>query len=170
MRLGRAPALGLHCLGQVKTATLPLDKYGEYYIIRACMQPDDTEHPDALSDARTIDQVGGLPWVEAIGELSAVLDTLFDGPGTPSYIGASKRAEDVAFEYLPPHGTVRLFTRQFWGSSGESVVAGFCEKAQRPALMSIIAVDLDIPGARNLTYVQATSMALDAARVRSVDL
>ena len=137
------------------------------------MQPDDTEHPDTLVEAKNIDQVGGRPWVEAIGELTAVLDTLFDGPGTPSYVGASKRAEEVSFEQLPPqppHGTVRLFIRQFWGSSGESVVASFCEKAQRPALMSIIPVGLNIAGARKLTEAQATTMALTFALSRSVDL
>lgn len=133
------------------------------------MGPDDIEHPDTLTEALDIEAVGGRPWVEAIGELVAVTDTLFDGPGLPAHVGASRRAEDVAFEH-PPHGAVRMFTRQFWGSTGQSVVAAFCQRAQRPALMAIVPVALDINGARNLDATQATAFALALALGRSAAL
>lgn len=131
------------------------------------MGPDDIEHPDTLSEALNIEGAGGRPWVEAIAELVAVVDTLFDGPGVPAYAGASRRAQDVMFEHLPPHGAVRMFVRQFWGSTGESVVGVVCEKAQRPALMAIVPVDLNIGGARNLDVAQATAFALALARQRA---
>ncbi|MFT3817233.1 MAG: hypothetical protein QM750_06340 [Rubrivivax sp.] len=133
------------------------------------MGSDDVEHPDTLTEAVDIERAGGRPWVEAIGELVAVTGTLFDGPGMPAYQGSSRRAEDVLLEYAP-FGGVRMFARQFWGSTGESVVAAFCQKAQRPALMSIVPVGLNINGARNLDVAQATAFALRLAETRSADL
>lgn len=130
------------------------------------MQPDDTEHPDVLTDAAAIDRAGGRPYVEAIGELTVVLDSLFDGPGNPAYVNAGKEAKDAFYEQQP-FGSVRMFTRQFWGSSGASIVAAVGVKNQRPALLSIIALALPLPGARMLDYAGAEAMALALARTRS---
>jgi hypothetical protein len=131
--------------------------------------PDDIEHPDTLTEALEIERVGGRPWVEAMGELVAVVDTLFDGKVAPHYVGASRRAQDVLFEH-PPHGAVRMFARQFWGSTGESVVAAVGQKARRPALMAIVPIGLDLSGARNLDEAQATAFALALAQRRSTAL
>lgn len=59
------------------------------------MGPNDIEHPDTLTEALEIERVGGRPWVEAMGELVAVVDTLFDGKVAPHYVGASRRAQDA---------------------------------------------------------------------------
>ena len=132
------------------------------------MLVDDTEHPEALLDAKAIDAAGGLPYAQAIGELVAVLDQLFDGPGTPDYAGATKTPVDVFFEQPPPAGPVRLFTRQCWGSGGASIVAAVGQKVQRPALLAIVALGLPTPGAQMLDYAAAEALALTLARRRSV--
>jgi len=130
---------------------------------------DDIEHPDTLTEALAIEKAGGLPWVDAMGELVAVTNTLFDGPGVPAYIGASRQAKDILFEQAP-HNGIRMFTRQFWSSTGESVIGAFCQKAQRPALMAIVPVGLDIDGTGKLDLAQATALALASARKRSAVL
>lgn len=133
------------------------------------MGPDDHEHPDVLTDADEIDLVGGIPWVMAIGEVVAMTDSLLDGPKAPYFENASRKAQDVLYEY-PPYNGVRMFARQFWGSNGKSVIAAFCEKAGRPALMSIVPVGLDAKGVGKLDTQQATQAALRLAEQRSADL
>jgi len=59
------------------------------------LAPTDTEHPDVLIEAKKIEAAGGFDFVEAFGELTAVLDSLFDGHGDRGYIGASKTADQV---------------------------------------------------------------------------
>jgi hypothetical protein len=133
-----------------------------------------TEHRDVLTEAPAIDAAGGFGYLEAIGELSRVLDSLFDGSGNPAYIGASRTTDELFYEHLPPYGTFRMFTRQFWGSGGAaSIVAAVCVSGGRPVLMSIVAVGLPLPNAgypNALTYLQAEAKALELARKRSVDI
>lgn len=133
------------------------------------MLPDDMEHPEVLREARDIEQTGGFAYVEAIGELTEVLDSLFDGPVDPAYVGASHRAEDVFYEH-PAHGNVRLFTREFWGAGHASIVAGVCVKEERPALMALVPVGLELPWARQLDDSRAEELALRLARRRAADL
>lgn len=129
------------------------------------MQPDDTEHPDALADARRIDRSGGFPYVGAIGELTEVLDKLFDGPGIPPYLGATREMADV---FYPQHfvGDVQIFTRRFWGYEGASVIAAAGLKGQRPALLSIVPLGLPIPESHMLNDVGAEALAIAWASTR----
>lgn len=133
------------------------------------MLPDDMEHPEVLREARDIEQAGGFAWVEAIGELTEVLDSLFNGPTEPAYVNASHRAEDVFYEHSADD-EVRLFTRQFWGAGHASIVAAVCVKQGRPALMAIVPVGLALPWANRLDDSQAERLALNLARRRAGDL
>lgn len=116
-----------------------------------------------------IDQAGGFDYVAAIGELTAVLDSLFDGPHSPAHVGATHTAADVFYEH-PAHGGVRLFTRQFWGTRRASVVAAVCVKQHRPALMAIVPVGLGLAWTGPLDESQAEELALSLARRRAGDL
>ena len=135
------------------------------------LAPTDTEHPDVLIEAKKIEAAGGFDFVEAFGELTAVLDSLFDGHGDRGYIGASKTADQVFFEHRP-HGAFRIFSRQFWGYNA-SVIAVLYLKGHRPVLMSIVAVDQGVPNAgyqEPLTYESALARALQLARERCKDI
>lgn len=133
------------------------------------MQLDDTEHPLALDDAADIVRDGGLDFEEAIGELTEVAVRLFDGVGKPGHVGASRKAEDVLFEEAAL-GNVRLFQRQFWGGNGASLIGGFAEKGGRPALLSIVAVDLSIAGDPPFDRLGAIAEALARCQKRCVDM
>ena len=132
------------------------------------LPPDAAEHPDALTEGLDIARSGSVPHLRALGELSRVLDWLFDGPGNPPYLGASRRIEAVFYE-CPPYGEVRVFLRWFWGDGGAGVVAVVCLKGSRPVLMSVVAIDL--PGAAGrIEEGEAESLALNSAHSRSSDI
>jgi len=116
-------------------------------------------HPDAITEASAINAEGGLDYLDAIGELSSILNHIYDG---------TRSVDDLLYEHSPS-GTVRMFTRQFWGERGASIVAAVCVWSNRSQLMSIVAVDLPLPKAgysTALTYSQAVDKALDLAHQR----
>jgi len=118
-----------------------------------------TAHPDALTDASAINAAGGLDYLVGIGELSTILDHIFDGTRT---------IEDLFYEH-PQSGTVRRFTRQFWGDGGASVVAAVFVSGSRSVWTSLVAVDLPVPTAGYpiaLSHAKAEDMALDLAQQR----
>ena len=131
------------------------------------MHPNALEHPEALDEAREIDRAGGLRYLEALGEVTTIVESLFDGPGNPAYHGASKKPRDVLYEQPPPQGAVKMFHRQFWGLGNVSVVAAFGQKGDRPGLLSIVAVGLATRDYGALTTDQAVERAMQLARTRS---
>ena len=133
------------------------------------MTLDDIQHADVTVEATAIARVGDDPYVVAIGELVTLVDLLFDGLGIPSYVGASKRVEDLFFEAADLSG-IKVFTRQFWGSSGKSVVAAIGVKDGRPALLAMVPVELAVVGAWMLNHVEATDAAVALARHRSQEM
>jgi hypothetical protein len=92
-----------------------------------------------------------------------VLDSLFDGPGHPPYVGASRRIEDVFYEQ-PAFGAVRVFSRWFWGNDGMGVLAVLCVKADRPVVMSVIAIGSSETA--DLEDGEAERLALKSAKSR----
>jgi hypothetical protein len=131
--------------------------------------PDDaTEHPEAIADARSLYNAGAWAQRNAVGQLSRILDGLFDGPGTPAYAGATLRVEHV-FDEAAPHGTIRLFYRWFWGNADVGVIGVIARIGPRTVLMSVGAVVLG-PGPAPAALKAAESAALGSATARLGDL
>ena len=131
---------------------------------------DDIQHADVSGEAMDIARAGGDPYVFALGEMVALVDMLFDGPGIPHYFGASKCVDDLFFEAADFIG-IKIFTRQFWGPDGRSsVVAAMGLKGDRPALLAVVPVELALAGAWMLKYVDANGAAIALACDRSLQM
>lgn len=102
--------------------------------------PTDTEHPDALREGLSI-AAASLPHLHAIGQLSGVLDKLFDGPNSPPYVGASRQASQV-FGPATSVSDPTVLSRIFWDSSTEGIAACIHMSGTRPILMSVVAFGL----------------------------
>lgn len=118
-----------------------------------------TAHDGAIGDASAIDAAGGLDYLEAIGELSTLLEHIYS---------RTRSVDDLFYEQSPSSKGQR-FTRQCWGGGGASIVAAVCVSGKRSELTSIVAVDLPVPKAgysTALNYSQAVDKALELAQKR----
>jgi hypothetical protein len=139
-------------------------KYGNAAIMTR-MGANDLEHPDAVAEAEAIgkEQIAGYD--EALGEMIEVVSFLL-----PMANRTARRAEDLMYEETnAPIGT-RLFSRQFHGSNGASVVAVVAVKGGRTALLALAPVGLSVNNAPAFCYTQALTHALAQACSRSVGM
>lgn len=108
------------------------------------------------------------PHAYVIGMFSCVFDLLFDGPGNPAYLGASKRIQDDFYEHSAV-GSLLVFRRWFWGLSDAGIVTVLYLKGNRPLLMSVVGINFPNE-APKVSCEEAEKLALHNAVIRSSDL